>query len=156
MLADEMTSFRTSQLASAKLMLGAIFLLYAVIVNAQFAPGIEMQQNAKRSPAVQLPVGSIIGTVLDPTGAVTVGAKVQLTSKDPSPSLEAVSGENGQFSFSYVPPGPFQLTITATGFANQTFSGELQSGQTYLLPAIVLQVATALTEVRVGVPTVGV
>ena len=153
MLAGEMTLFRTSQLASAKLILVAMFLLYAVIVNAQFVPEIEMQQNAERSPAVQLPVGSIIGTVLDPTGAVTVGAKVQLTSKDQSPSTEAVSGENGQFSFSHVPPGPFQLTITAPGFANQTFSGELQSGQTYLLPAIVLQVATAVTEVRVGVPT---
>ena len=78
-------------------MLGAIFLLYAVIVNAQFAPGIEMQQNAKRSPAVQLPVGSIIGTVLDPTGAVTVGAKVQLTSKDHRRALRQCPAKMGNF-----------------------------------------------------------
>ncbi|HVO64261.1 MAG TPA: carboxypeptidase-like regulatory domain-containing protein [Terriglobales bacterium] len=100
--------------------------------------------------------GHISGTILDPTGAVTVGATVQVTSTQTSLSEQTVSGNNGQFSFSRVPSGPFQLTITAPGFANQTFSGELQSGQTFLVPAIVLPVATAQTEVRVGVPTVEV
>lgn len=100
--------------------------------------------------------GNIIGTILDPTGAVTVGAKVRLTYQNQTPSQEVVSGNNGQFSFSRVPSGPFQLTISAPGFANQVFSGELESGQTFLVPAIVLPIAAAQTEVRVGVPAVEV
>ena len=51
--------------------------------------------------------GSIVGTVLDQSGTVSVGAVVRLTSKDKSFSREAVSGDNGQFSFSNVPPGHF-------------------------------------------------
>ena len=101
-------------------------------------------------------LGTITGTVLDQTGAVAVGAKVQLTSKQQSANAETLSGNNGQFSFSNVSPGPFQLTISSAGFANQRFSGELQPAQTFLVPAIVLPIATAQTEVQVGVPTVEV
>jgi hypothetical protein len=86
-----------------------------------------------------------------------VGAKMRLTHKDqPLNQQEVVSGDNGQFSFSHVPPGPFQLTVTSPDFATQAFSGNLRSGQTYLVPPIVLTVATAATEVRVGVPAVEV
>jgi hypothetical protein len=113
--------------------------------------------NAENKPGVEQAPGNIIGTVLDQTGAVAVGAKVQLTSRQqPSFHQETNSGNNGQFSLSHVPPGPFQLTISSAGFADQTFSGELHSGQTFLVPAVVLPIATAQTEVQVGVPTVEV
>jgi hypothetical protein len=61
-----------------------------------------------------------------------------------------LSGDNGQFSFAHVAPGPFQLTITSAGFEAQPAAGVLRSGETYIVPPIVLAVATALTEVRVG------
>jgi hypothetical protein len=93
--------------------------------------------------------------VIDRTGAVVAGARVRLTRQsqspnDQSPSQEVLSGDNGQFSFAKISPGPFQLTITSAGFAAQPFSGVLHSGETYIVPPIVLAVATALTEVRVG------
>jgi len=101
--------------------------------------------------------GSVSGTVLDRTGAVAVGANVRLTRKDqPLSPQEIVSGNNGQFSFSHVSPGPFQLTVTAKGFATQVFSGDLRPGQTYLVPPIVLTVATAVTKVQVGLTQVEV
>jgi hypothetical protein len=100
--------------------------------------------------------GNINGTILDQSGAVSVGAKIRLTRKGQAVGPEAVSGNNGQFSFSHVPPGPFQLTISAPGFADQVFSGELKPGGTFLIPAIVLPVATAETQVKVGVSTVEV
>jgi hypothetical protein len=65
-------------------------------------------------------------------------------------SQEVLSGDNGQFSFAHVAPGPFQLTITSAGFEAQPAAGVLRSGETYIVPPIVLAVATALTEVRVG------
>jgi hypothetical protein len=101
-------------------------------------------------------LGSINGTVLDRTGAVSVGAKVRLTRKHPSLSQEVASGNNGQYSFSHVPPGAFQITVTAPGFATQVFSATLHPGQVFLVPPIVLAVAVATTrtEVRVELPTV--
>jgi hypothetical protein len=78
-----------------------------------------------------------------------VGARVTLTREDQSPKQEVPSGGDGQFSFANVAPGPFQLTITASGFAAQTFSGVLHPGEIYVVPQIALTVATAVTEVQV-------
>lgn len=100
--------------------------------------------------------GSISGTILDRTGAVSVGAKVRLTRKRPFSSEEVVSGNIGQYSFSHVPPGSFQIAVTAPGFATQVFSADLRPGQVFLVPPIVLAVSTAATEVRVEASTVEV
>ena len=100
--------------------------------------------------------GTISGTILDRTGAVSVGAKVQLTRKYPFVSQEVASSDTGQYSFSNVPPGSFQITVTAPGFATQVFSGGLRPGQVFLVPPIVLAVETAATEVRVEATTVEV
>ena len=98
------------------------------------------------------PSGSISGRVVDATGAFIVGARVSITGRDPSPNGEVLSGDDGQFSFVDIPPGPFRLTITAPGFATQTFAGTLSSGEFYTVPQTTLVVATAVSEVRV-VPT---
>jgi hypothetical protein len=92
--------------------------------------------------------------VVDRTGAVVAGARVklsqvQLTQRDSSPGQEALSGDDGQFSFAGVAPGPFQLAITAAGFAAQTFSGTLHPGEACIVSPIALDVATAVTEVQV-------
>ena len=152
---------------SGKQTLCAVLVLFGILANAQVVSPIEAQHDTKGSKALDTPQsnaveehlswGTISGTILDQLGAVNVGANVRLSRKDQSLSQEVVSGDNGQFSFSSVPPGPFQLTITAPGFATQVFSGELGSGQTYLVPAIVLSIATVETEVRVvGMSTVEV
>jgi Carboxypeptidase regulatory-like domain len=96
--------------------------------------------------------GSISGTIVDPTGGAVVGARVTLSRGDQSPDQEALSGDEGQFSFADVAPGPFQLTITVAGFATQASSGILPSGESYTVPQITMALATAVAEVRV-VPT---
>lgn len=93
--------------------------------------------------------GNISGTVLDRSGGVTVGATVRLTYKGQPFSQTVTSGNNGQFSFSRVPAGAFQITVTAPGFNTQSFSGDLRPGQAYLVPAIVLGVGTVQTNVQV-------
>jgi hypothetical protein len=60
-----------------------------------------------------------------------------------------LSDEDGQFSFANIAPGPFHLTIESAGFATQTFSGILHSGETCAIPQTPLAIATAITEVRV-------
>ncbi len=97
--------------------------------------------------------GRISGTVLDSHGALAVGAQVQLTFSG-QPARQAVSGDNGEYSFADLPAGPFQLTITAPGFEPKTFSAVLNPGQAFLVPEIALKITSATTDVRVGGSTV--
>jgi Carboxypeptidase regulatory-like domain len=146
--------------------LGVVTATHAQLVPRAHAqsetPGFQVQElyqtdyQGQKRPETSKTDGNINGTILDQSGAVSVGANIRLTRKGKAMGPESISGNNGQFSFTHVPPGSFQLTISAPGFANQVFSGELKAGQTFLVPAIVLAVASAETRVTVGVPTVEV
>jgi hypothetical protein len=115
--------------------------------QAPTAPASEQQSNP------QTP-GTINGAVVDPSGAAVVGAHVMLVRENQSLSPEILSGDDGQFSFANVPPGPFQLTITSQSFAPQTSSGTLHPGEICIVPAITLAVATEIMQVQVVLPRV--
>lgn len=106
--------------------------------------------SASRQEPDQRLSGSISGAIVDQTGAPVAGARVRLTREDQSANQEALSDEDGQFTFANIAPGPFQLTITSAGFAAQTSSGTLRLGENYSVPQITLAIATATTEVRVA------
>lgn len=94
--------------------------------------------------------GTVSGVVVDESGSIVVGAQVRLTPQDQSLGQEAVSGDDGQFSFTNVAPGPFHIAITAAGLSTQVVSGTLHPGEVYVAPPIVLLVATQVTEVTVS------
>jgi len=100
--------------------------------------------------------GSINGTVVDQSGAVLAGARITLTSQNQTAKQEVLSGDNGQFSFANVVPGPFQLSISADGFAAQTSSGTLLPGEIHTVPQIALAVAANVTDVQVSLTPVEV
>ena len=100
--------------------------------------------------------GSINGTVIDQSGAVVAGAQVKLTHEDQSPSQEVLSGDNGQFSFSNISPGAFQLSIASAGLATQTSSGILHAGEVLIVPQIVLTIAANITDVQVSLSRIEV
>jgi hypothetical protein len=116
----------------------------------------ETEQKAQGQGTQAANPGIVIGTVLDQSGAVSVGTVIRLTPEDKSAYQEVISGDNGQFSFSNVPAGHFQLSVSSMGFGNEVFSGDLTLGQTFLAPPIVLSVATVVTEVKVTVDPVQV
>jgi hypothetical protein len=134
------------------------------------APASEPQGTAsagEQLPHQQLPdqpspdqqsSGSISGTLVDQSGAVVAGARVTLTrtGEDQSPNQDVLSGDNGQFSFTNVTPGAFQLTITAAGFAPQTASGTLHAGEIHTVPQIALAVAVNITDVQVSLSPIEV
>ncbi len=97
--------------------------------------------------------GQISGTIVDQAGALAAGAQVQLVrpGQTQSQPQQVQSGDDGQFSFGDVTPGPFQITVTAPGFDSKSFTGTLSAGQAFIVPQIVLPVAAATTEVKVGV-----
>lgn len=133
----------------------------SAVAQVQSRPSVEQGLAVTTISQVSTPTnpestGTINGTVLDEAGAVAVGARVQLTRPGESQSQEVVSGEDGQFSFGNVLPGPFQLTITAPGFGTKLFAGVLQPGTSYSVPAIALKILTTTTTVKVGVSPVEV
>ena len=111
------------------------------------APGVETSAGAQL-PDEQLP-GSVSGTIVDQTGTAVVGARVRLTREGQSPIQEITTGDDGQFSFANIAPGPFHLTITSEGFSTQSSSGMLHSGEAYIVPQMALVIATSITEVKV-------
>jgi carboxypeptidase family protein len=108
--------------------------------------------SAAQDPPQQRLPGSISGTIVDPSGGAVAGARVRLSRDDQSPDQEVLSGDDGQFSFANVAPGPFGITITSAGFATQASAGILQPGESYAVPQIAMVLATAVTEVHVVVP----
>ena len=102
------------------------------------------QQHAENQP------GSISGKIVDQSGASIFGAVVKLTRDGQTPGPEVTSDEDGQFAFSNVAPGSFQLTISSPGLESQGFSGTLQSGEASVTPLIMLVIPTQVTEVHVG------
>jgi Carboxypeptidase regulatory-like domain len=94
--------------------------------------------------------GIISGTVVDGTGAAVSGARVRITGGDQSSGREVVVGDDGQFFFANVAPGPFEITVTAQGFATQTSAGVLRAGEVYAVPPITMPVASVVTEIRVS------
>ena len=98
--------------------------------------------------------GTITGSVVGQDGIAVVGAKVKLTQEGQSVSQEVTSSEDGQFTFTNVAPGSFQLVITSEGFAAHTSTGELHSGENFTVPQVSMVLATNATEVRVEVSTI--
>ncbi len=119
--------------------------MVGIIVWQMAGTGTAQTIDPSPAQAVAPQPGSISGTVVDPDGAVVPRARVTLTAKpvEGTPaSMEAVSGSDGHFGFTNVVPGPFELTVTAQGFAAQKAAGTLQPGQGYVVPDVRLVVAT--------------
>lgn len=130
---------------------GALYYGVPAVAQSQqpeAAAASETGTPVEQPPEPQVP-GSISGTVVDGTGAVVVGARIRLSDAAESPFQEAVSGEKGEYSFAEVVPGSFRISIAAPGFATQTASGVLHSGEVYLAPPVALPLATFSTEIHV-------
>jgi hypothetical protein len=112
------------------------------------------RNSGPQNPAQQTPLvegsASVAGTVLDVSGAAVPGAEVSLTHGDGTQPHRMVSEANGEFSFTKLPPGPYFVTVKATGFA--PFATEefvITMLQAYEVPDVSLSIARANMEVTV-------
>jgi len=92
--------------------------------------------------------GSLRGTVTDPSGAVIAGATVHLTNQVSGLDQSATTDATGQFVFANIPFNPYQIIVTANGFAALSQSVEIRSIVGASL-SLVLQVAGADSTVTV-------
>jgi len=67
-----------------------------------------------------LPVGTVDGTVKDPSGALLTGIKVSLTGLDTGVSRDATTNDSGYFFFPLVNPGRYEVAAERTGFKKGT------------------------------------
>lgn len=92
--------------------------------------------------------GTLQGTVTDPSGAVVPGATVHLSYGSSGFNRTTTTDAAGQFSFSNVPFNPYQIEVTAKGFAPLVQNTSIDSAIGTTLN-LVLQVASASQTVTV-------
>jgi hypothetical protein len=122
-----------------------IGLAVVIVVSSQYT----LAQNNAATGANDNAPGSISGSVADPTGAAIAQARVRLKQHNGA-FLETGSISDGRFFFPRVVAGSFEITVSASGFATQTVSGSVSSGQVAEMPEIKLAVGTAMTDIRVS------
>jgi hypothetical protein len=128
----------------------ALYLLLHGLPNHAYAQQQSVPLNTQLPNSPQASPGSITGIITDPDGAEVPDAHVILT-LDASPSLQriAISGGDGRFSFADVPPGSFNLTISAQGFASHQTSGNLHPGEAFDATEITLPTPVASINMQV-------
>ncbi|MFZ0418518.1 MAG: TonB-dependent receptor [Candidatus Sulfotelmatobacter sp.] len=92
--------------------------------------------------------GSINGTVTDPTGAVVPNATVEIHNPVSHFDRSTTTDKSGTFSLPNIPFNPYQMTVTATGFAPNAQDVEIRS----IVPVnlkVSLQVSGSTTSVTV-------
>ena len=97
-------------------------------------------------PTVFAQEGTICGMIQDQTGALIVGAAVDLSNSDTR--LDAKTGLAGKFCFNLMKPGEYELTVQANGFRTDRQKISVRSGEPLHL-TISLSVETANQQVTV-------
>ena len=93
---------------------------------------------------------TIAGTVTDPSGAVVAGAKLQLQNLATKDTRLGTSGSNGEYIFTNLLPGTYQISATATGFKDFLRSNMILRANTSATVNMALQVGTAQQQVTVS------
>ena len=114
-------------------------------------PDAPNPQAAESAPKQDQSSGTISGTVVDQNGNFVLAARVRLVREGQTEEKEVSSDKDGRFIFSGVAPGPFQITVSAEGFATQERPGVLGVGEALEMPQILLPIAATTTEVQVRV-----
>lgn len=68
---------------------------------------------------------SLRGTIKDPSGALVSGARITLLDKANGSKLSTIADNAGNYTFPQIPPAKYVITVTATGFGEQSKAAEL-------------------------------
>ena len=101
-------------------------------------------------------LGSVVGTITDPSGGLVAGASVKITAEGTSLSREATTSTQGLFVLPSLPPSTYTLSTTLTGFATFVRKGIiLQADQTVTVNVtLTLQQSNQSVVVEGGAPQV--
>ncbi|HEX7362034.1 MAG TPA: carboxypeptidase regulatory-like domain-containing protein [Bryobacteraceae bacterium] len=95
------------------------------------------------------PTGTITGTVLDPSGAAVVGAKVTATNLGTGLARDTTTGSDGGYTFPLLPVGVYSVGVRETGFRTFEQKGiEVNADQSSTVP-VRLQLGSSTQSVTV-------
>lgn len=95
--------------------------------------------------------GEISGTVLDTNGDVVEGAQVTLSGSAGFSERTMISGSDGQFVFTSLPPAVYKIKVSGQGMSTFTSSAiSLRPDQAFIVPRITLAVSGGSTSVTVN------
>ena len=98
----------------------------------------------------QAATGTISGTITDPAGASIANASVEVRNSDTNAPYPTVTTDTGAYSVVRLPPGPYSVTVSATGFKTLMRTGlTVAAGQTLPLD-LTLEVGSATESVTVS------
>jgi hypothetical protein len=97
-----------------------IGILSVLVIAAAMAPSLMAQS---------LVSGDLTGTVTDPSGAVVSGATVTMKSDATGESRSDTTGSNGNYRFSLLRPGTYNLKVSAPNFSTTETNAEVNIGQ---------------------------
>ena len=89
---------------------GRLFPVFALLLSVMCLAPNGWAQNS---------TASVLGSVVDPSGAKVPGARLVLTNVDTNVQRVTVSNNTGDYNFVQVPPAHYKLTISAQGFDTQ-------------------------------------
>lgn len=90
----------------------------------------------------QNPRGTLRGVVLDTTGAVVLGARVDVHALESNFQREASTNDRGEFRLDDLAPGPYEVAVSASGFAEARAQVRVNVGPVQEIK-VVLKVASA-------------
>jgi len=94
--------------------------------------------------------GSLNGTSYDQTGAIVPNAKVIVKNEASGDVRQTTSNNSGYFTVTALPPGTYEVTVSATGFSSWQQKGVvLNQGDNRTLPNIALAIGQTTQEVQV-------
>jgi TonB family protein len=122
------------------------------VVQTPAAPIEPASEPRMTEQAPQAQSAAIEGTVVDATGGTIPGATVTLTSAVSAATNRATTDPRGRFAFANLPPGPYDLAVSLTGFKTARGRVDLRGGQRFAT-RIRLDVGTLTEEIHLrGTP----
>jgi hypothetical protein len=114
------------------------------------AAAAHAQQAAQAKPLPNAPLSATLsGAVTDLNGGAVTDADLMLVMGTPAVTRTATSDATGRFRFTELPAGDYKLSIDAEGLQPVTRQGVLRPGEQFVLPPVILRLATANTDVQV-------
>ncbi|MFZ0923177.1 MAG: carboxypeptidase-like regulatory domain-containing protein, partial [Candidatus Acidiferrales bacterium] len=91
-----------------------LILIFGLLV---FIAGFVLPRGAQAQTSAS---STVVGTVIDPSGAAVPGATVKLTNVATTVSLTATANGSGEYTFPTVTPGTYTVVVSKEGFKNGT------------------------------------
>jgi hypothetical protein len=123
-------------------------------------PVVGLPESVQLSPqthagTLSLGNGRLSGAVTDPSGAVVPGTNVRLLDEDGNPVAQTVADSSGQYSFSSLAAGNYQLEFTKPGFRTNAITNlNVAPGENQFDSRLQVGAATETVTVEAESPTV--